>query len=86
MLMTLIFNMQGCKRTFKKFTVYRNHVYAFHDTYSLFQDDAESCASVMTTSADFEPVDDDGSDINEDIDEDISDTPFPHSKYMFYYI
>lgn len=23
---------QGCSRTFKKFTVYRNHVYSFHDT------------------------------------------------------
>lgn len=25
-------NRQGCKRTFRKFTVYRNHIYAFHDT------------------------------------------------------
>ena len=25
-------NRQGCKRTFRKFTVYRNHVYAFHGT------------------------------------------------------
>ena len=25
-------NRQGCKRTFRKFTVYKNHVYAFHDT------------------------------------------------------
>ena len=24
-------NLQGCKRTFKKFTVYRNHVYSYHD-------------------------------------------------------
>ena len=23
---------QGCKRTFRKFAVYRNHIYAFHDT------------------------------------------------------
>ena len=28
-------NLQGCKKTFKKFNVYRNHVYAFHDTVSL---------------------------------------------------
>ena len=25
-------NRQGCKRTFRKFTVYRNHIYAFHGT------------------------------------------------------
>jgi hypothetical protein len=25
-------NLQGCKRTFRKFTVYRNHVYSYHDT------------------------------------------------------
>ena len=25
-------NRQGCKRTFWKFTVYKNHVYTFHDT------------------------------------------------------
>lgn len=25
-------NLQGCKRTFRKFTVYRNHIYAVHDT------------------------------------------------------
>ena len=25
-------NRQGCKRTFRKFTVYKNHVYTFHDT------------------------------------------------------
>ena len=25
-------NRQGCKRTFRKFTVYKNHVYAFHGT------------------------------------------------------
>ncbi len=28
-------NLQGCKRTFKKFTVYRNHIYHFHDTHTL---------------------------------------------------
>lgn len=32
-------NLQGCKRTFRKFTVYRNHVYAFHDTSTVDQDD-----------------------------------------------
>ena len=25
-------NLQGCKKTFRKFTVYSNHVYSFHDT------------------------------------------------------
>ena len=25
-------SFQGCTRTFRKFTVYRNHVYSFHDT------------------------------------------------------
>lgn len=25
-------NLQGCKRTFSKYTVYRNHLYHFHDT------------------------------------------------------
>ena len=25
-------SFQGCTRTFRKFTVYRNHVYACHDT------------------------------------------------------
>lgn len=25
-------NLQGCKRTFRKFSVYRNHIYQFHDT------------------------------------------------------
>ena len=25
-------NQQGCKRTFRKFTLYRNHIYAFHGT------------------------------------------------------
>ena len=24
-------NLQGCKQTFKKFTVYRNHIYQYHD-------------------------------------------------------
>lgn len=28
-------SLQGCKRTFRKFTVYRNHVYAFHDISTL---------------------------------------------------
>ena len=27
--------LQGCQRTFKKFTAYRNHVYQYHDTLSL---------------------------------------------------
>ena len=25
-------NHQGCKKAFRKFTVYKNHVYTFHDT------------------------------------------------------
>lgn len=35
-------NMQGCQRTFRNFTVYRNHVYAFHDTSVLDQDPSNS--------------------------------------------
>lgn len=31
-------NLQGCKKTFRKFTVYRNHVYGFHDTFGLQQE------------------------------------------------
>ena len=30
-------NLQGCQRTFRNFSVYRNHVYAFHDTSMLSQ-------------------------------------------------
>ena len=28
-------NLQGCKRTFRKFTVYHNHIYLYHDTVSI---------------------------------------------------
>ena len=28
-------HLQGCQRTFKKFTAYRNHIYQYHDTLSL---------------------------------------------------
>ena len=28
-------NLQGCKRTFRNFTVYRNHIYSYHDTVSI---------------------------------------------------
>ena len=33
-------NLQGCRRTFRKFTVYRNHVYGFHD--STLHEEADS--------------------------------------------
>lgn len=28
-------NLQGCRQTFRKFTVFRNHVYQFHDQQGL---------------------------------------------------
>lgn len=31
-------NLQGCRRTFRKFTVYRNQIYQFHDPLSLNDD------------------------------------------------
>ena len=42
-------NLQGCKKTFKKFTVFRNHVYAFHDTAS-FNEVPVSSTSLPATS------------------------------------
>ena len=44
-------NLQGCKRTFKKFTVYRNHIYHYHDII----DD-------KLTSFEFDGVDDENND------------------------
>lgn len=31
-------NLQGCQRTFKRFTTYRNHIYNFHDTSEVHED------------------------------------------------
>ena len=47
------FNLQGCKRTFGKFTVYRNHVYAYHDTSSFFQN---ASSGAINSGADPDPV------------------------------
>ena len=35
--------LQGCQRTFKKFTAYRNHIYQYHDT--LYLDDEPDASS-----------------------------------------
>ena len=40
-------NLQGCKRTFRKFTVYRNHVYAYHNTASVDEDNSYFNDEVM---------------------------------------
>ena len=50
-------NMQGCSRTFRKFTVYRNHLYQFHDTQTL------ECTTITETE------DDDSSPLIEDTGE-----------------
>lgn len=53
-------NRQGCKRTFRKFTVYKNHVYAFHDT---TDPDSDNLPTIVTS---------DGNEVPEHTDYDIS--------------
>lgn len=58
-------NLQGCRRTVKNFGSYRNHVYAYHDTYILmhnigYNDDMDggevsSCELQITGDGDHQP-------------------------------
>ena len=35
-------NLQGCRRTFKRFTTFRNHIYQHHDVQAINIDDGEN--------------------------------------------
>ena len=39
-------NLQGCKQTYTKFTVYRNHIYNFHDIHG-FEEEEKGLSSSL---------------------------------------
>lgn len=51
-------NLQGCKRTFRKFTVYRNHIYQYHNTFSSVLEEAQDITSEEDISDDQSCYDD----------------------------
>ncbi len=63
-------NLQGCRRTFRKFNVYRNHIYNFHDVSMIDQLPSTS------SSCDDSPLDlgDSESESNSDMDSNDSDS------------